>query len=59
MSPVAAAATLAQGLWCPIHETNSHDLKNCRTIYDLAENRKKRHMDRINAGTTGNCFSCG
>jgi hypothetical protein len=39
--PVAAAAMPTRGTWCPIHETNTHDLKICHTIYDLAENRKK------------------
>jgi hypothetical protein len=38
--PMVTAATLTQGIWCPIHETNSHDLKNCHLIYDLAENRR-------------------
>jgi hypothetical protein len=27
-----AAAMPAQGAWCPIHDTNTHDLRTCRTI---------------------------
>jgi hypothetical protein len=56
--PEATDATPAQGMCCPIHETNTHDLKTCRTIYDLAENRKKCFAECIAAGTIGKCYSC-
>jgi hypothetical protein len=31
-APVVAAATPTQGAFCPIHETNSHDLKTYHTV---------------------------
>jgi hypothetical protein len=43
----------------PIHETNSYDVKNYRSSYDLAENRKKRFTERVDAGTIVNYYSCG
>jgi hypothetical protein len=32
-------------------------VKNCRSIYDIAENHKKRFAERVTVGTTRNCFS--
>jgi hypothetical protein len=43
----------------PIHETNSHDVKNYHSIYDIAENRKRRFVEHVAVGTIGNCFSSG
>jgi hypothetical protein len=43
----------------PIHETNSYDVKNCRSIYDLAENRKKHFTERVDVGIVINCYSYG
>jgi hypothetical protein len=58
-APVVPAAAPTQGAWCPIHETNSHDLKTCRTVYGLAETRKKRLAERGTADNADNCYSCG
>jgi hypothetical protein len=56
---VVAVAAPTQGAWCPIHETNSHDLKTCRTVYGLTESRKKRFTGRGVAGNIGNYYSRG
>jgi hypothetical protein len=32
---VVAVIAPTQGVWCPINETNSHDLKSCRIVYGL------------------------
>jgi hypothetical protein len=54
-APAVAVATPTQGAWCPIHETNSHDLKTCHMVYGLTESRKKRYAERGTASTYGNC----
>jgi hypothetical protein len=56
---VVATAVPTPGAWCPIHETNSHDLKICHMVYGLTESRKKRFTERGAAGNIGNCYNCG
>jgi hypothetical protein len=58
-APVVAAATPTQGACCPIHETNSHDLNTCHTVYSLTESRKKCFTEHGTAGNISNCYSCG
>jgi hypothetical protein len=58
-APVVAAAAPTQGAWCPIHKTNSHDLKTYHTMYGLAETRKKRFVERRTVDNTDNYYSCG
>jgi hypothetical protein len=36
-APVVTAVAPTPGAWFPIHETNSHDLKTCRTVYGLTK----------------------
>ena len=46
------------GSWCPIHETDAHDARNCKSIQSIVEGRKKRQAERRADGTFGNCFNC-
>ena len=34
------------GSWCPIHETDAHDARNCKSIQNIVEGRKKRQAER-------------
>jgi hypothetical protein len=56
---VVATTMPTQGAWCPIHGTNSHDLKSFRMVYDLTKSRKKRFRECGTAGNICNCYSCG
>jgi hypothetical protein len=58
-APVVATVASTPGAWCQIHETNSHDLKSCLTVYGLTESRKKHFTERRAAGNIGNCCNCG
>jgi hypothetical protein len=58
-APVVATVVPTQGAWCPIHETNSHDLKTCRTVYGLMETRNKCFTERGTMSNVGNYYSCG
>jgi hypothetical protein len=49
-APVVVAAAPTQRAWCPIHETNSHDLKTCHTVYGLAETCNERFVEHQNCG---------
>jgi hypothetical protein len=57
--PVAAAATPALWIWCPIHETSSHDVTDYRSLYNMVEKYKKRFAEHVAIGTTCNCFGYG
>ena len=47
-----------RGTWCPIHETDAHDARNCKSIQSIVEGRKKRQAERRADGMFGNCFNC-
>jgi hypothetical protein len=40
-TPVLAVATPTQGVWCPIHEINSHDLKTTSVVLSIANNSER------------------
>ena len=44
--------------WCPIHESNIHDARDCRSLQGVIEARKRRQAERQADGTLGNCYNC-
>ena len=55
---VAVAKPAGGGPWCPIHESDIHDARDCRSLQGIVDNRKKRQAERLANGTLGNCYNC-
>ena len=49
-----AAVDQGGGMWCSIHNSTSHDTKDCRKIKFLADNQQPPET-----GAPGNYFTCG
>ena len=57
-SEEVAAARPATGKWCPVHESDDHDARNCRSVLGFAETRKRRFGEQGVGASFGNCYRC-
>ena len=55
---VATAKPAGGGPWCPIHESDVHDARDCRSLQGIVDTRKKPQVERLADGTLGNCYNC-
>ena len=52
-------ANSGAGAWCPLHDTNDHDGRDCHSLRGMIDRQKQRQAERVATGTYGNCYNCG
>src|SRR4051794_5277687 len=57
-SEEVAAARPATGKWCPVHESDDHETRHCRTVRGLAETRKRHFEEQGASASFGKCYRC-